>query len=716
MMRWKTVLFNIAFALNCLLFFLILLEQQLQVPLWLQVAGRMHPLVLHFPIVLLVLTIFWELLPHSEQTGAAAKTYIGDVLLLSTSLSAAITSLLGLFLSREEGYAPDVLLWHKWGGVALSLLTLVWYMLRRQVRQAKPLLVVITGAGLVAILVTGHQGANITHGDNFLLAPMMAGTGQPAILLDDAVVFTHMVQPILETKCTGCHNEQKAKGNLVMTTQAALLKGGKTGPLWDRNEQDFGLMFRRVHLPLENKKHMPPKGKPQLTDEELAIIYHWVKRGADFSAKVADLPATDTLRILAGFLFQTIETDQYSFAAADETKIKSLNTSYRVISPLAAASPALGVEFFSAANFNAKHLKELLPIKEQVVSLNLSKMPITDADLKLVGQFKNLRKLNLSFTPISGAGLGALKDLTQLKQLSLSGTQVEWNEVAPLAALPKLSRLFLWNTPIGSAGIQQAAARYPQLKMEGGYTGDTVVLKLNPPLLQNEAQIISEPVPLQLKHYIKGTTIRYTTDGSIPDSLHAPIFTSGAMINQSMTIKAKAFKQGWISSDVVERSFYKAGYKPDSVLLVHPPNEQYKGDGGRTLFDAQKGDQNFRSGKWLGFKEQPLTAQLLFKQPVTLSSVAVSTLVDIGSYIMPPQQLEVWGGNHPSKLRLLGRLRPQQPLKDTSGYMQGYEVLFDATPVSVIKLVAVPVGKLPAWHRGKGDKGWVFVDEVFLNR
>jgi len=30
-------------------------------------------------------------------------------------------------------------------------------------------------------------------------------------------------------------------------------------------------------------------------------------------------------------------------------------------------------------------------------------------------------------------------------------------------------------------------------------------------------------------------------------------------------------------------------------------------------------------------------------------------------------------------------------------------------------VVVVPVGKLPAWHPGKGDKGWAFVDEIFLN-
>ena len=55
MQRWKNSLFNITIALNCLLVFLLLFQDRLAVPAWLQVAGRMHPLVLHFPIVLLVL-------------------------------------------------------------------------------------------------------------------------------------------------------------------------------------------------------------------------------------------------------------------------------------------------------------------------------------------------------------------------------------------------------------------------------------------------------------------------------------------------------------------------------------------------------------------------------------------------------------------------------------------------------------------------------------
>jgi len=30
-------------------------------------------------------------------------------------------------------------------------------------------------------------------------------------------------------------------------------------------------------------------------------------------------------------------------------------------------------------------------------------------------------------------------------------------------------------------------------------------------------------------------------------------------------------------------------------------------------------------------------------------------------------------------------------------------------------VILKPLPKLPAWHKGKGDKGWIFADEIFLN-
>jgi hypothetical protein len=148
---------------------------------------------------------------------------------------------------------------------------------------------------------------------------------------------------------------------------------------------------------------------------------------------------------------------------------------------------------------------------------------------------------------------------------------------------------------------------------------------------------------------------------------------------------------------------------------LFPPNPQYKGEGPKTLANKKIGDTDFRTNKWLGYKETNLEALFLFTQPTTLSSVTFSTLVDIGSYIMPAAEIQVWGGNDPQHLTLLKKIIPPQPEKvGMPGYKTGFNCSFEAKKLRVLKIVAKPVKKLPAWHPGKGEMGWVFIDEVFF--
>ena len=726
MQRCKSILYNTSFALNCLLVFLLIFESRLSVPPWVQTIGRLHPLLLHFPIVLMVLCIFWELFSGIKKSYTPEFGKVGDGLLLLAAFTAVSSALMGLLLSKEDGYTQEVVAWHKWGGVFISLLSIAWYTFRNEIRRMKASLVLTSIAAMALVIITGHLGADITHGDNFLMAPISKDKQIPNVLFEDAFIYANMVQPVLQAKCISCHNSKKAKGELVMESFAALIKGGKNGVLWDSSQKGFGLLMSRVHLPLENKKHMPPTGKPQLTDEEAAIIYQWIKSGASATAKVAALPQTDSLRIFAAALFNTIETDEYSFKPAAESKLKALHNNYRLVTPLALGSPALGVEFFGAAQFKAAQLKELLPVKEQVVSLNLNKMPVTDADLAIIAQFTNLRKLNLSFTNIKGSGLSALNSLKELKQLSLSGTGVTAANLNALTSLPKLTQLYIWTTPAQSQPLAALQKQLKNTRIETGFTGDTVIIKLNPPLVENEEQVVLQPVALKLKHYVKGVTIHYTTDGTEPDSLLSPIYKNDFMMDKNITVKAKAFKPGWISSDVTERTFYKAGYKIDSIRFVQPsPDLPYKTMNASILADAQKGDQNFRSGKWIGYRGIPMQALLYFDTVKNIASVTVSSLIDIGGYIMPPQQIELWAGNNPGHLHLIKKINPEQPVKEGAGYMKGYELNFKPMKEKYLKVVVVPVAKLPAWHKGKkdkgkgdkgkGDMGWVFVDEIFLN-
>lgn len=711
----RNSLFNISFALNCLLIFLLIFETRINVPVWLQVAGRMHPVFLHFPLVLILgygTMVLW--LALKKDVLPLYRDITSWVLLLG-SLSAVLSALAGLILSREEGYDPETLQWHKWSGAAISILSLSGYYFRDHIEVRKPLAMATGIIAVFLIIFAGHQGAGITHGQNFLLAPMLPEKSPPTVTAEEAVVFAHMVQPILQEKCMGCHNSRKAKGDLIMETEELLLKGGKNGKLWDSTEADLGLLLRRVHLPIEAKKHMPPQGKPQLTDEEIEIITQWIRKGADFNLRVADLAPTDTLHMMAVRIFTNAEIAEYDFDEADPDVVKKLNTQNRVVSPEALGSPALSVNFFNSNLFSASQLKELAEVKQQVVTLDLAKMPLKDEDVLLIAEFENLRRLNLSFTGITGASLGTLKKLKHLRSLSLSGTQVNAEHLRQLQEFPNLKTVYTWSTQATHDEIANLQQQARHIRFETGFRSDTVMMKLSPPILLNEEAFISSSVPLKLKHYIQGAVIRYTTDGSEPDSLESREYTGREMIDSSMQIKAKAYKPGWISSDVMQASIYKSTFTPDTVVYITQPEDDYRDAGNKYLINRERGGDDFRFGNWVGYRFRPMECLLHFAAPVKASSVTLSTLISPGSYIMPADRIEVWGGKDEKSLQLLSKLTPPPLEKYMPQRREGFTCTFPATELNVIKLVVRPLRKLPSWHQGKGEKGWFFIDEVLVN-
>jgi len=62
MFRFRLIALNLVYFLNVLLVFLLIFEEKVHLPVFLQVTGRMHPLVLHFPLVLIFVGIFLEYL------------------------------------------------------------------------------------------------------------------------------------------------------------------------------------------------------------------------------------------------------------------------------------------------------------------------------------------------------------------------------------------------------------------------------------------------------------------------------------------------------------------------------------------------------------------------------------------------------------------------------------------------------------------------------
>ena len=99
-----TILENSLIVLHGLILILVIGQDNIQLPAFLEVVGRMHPLLLHFPIVMLFLAalLFW----FPDSLGVNSKVAM-KWLLLSALFFTGVTVLAGLFLSVEDGYVKE---------------------------------------------------------------------------------------------------------------------------------------------------------------------------------------------------------------------------------------------------------------------------------------------------------------------------------------------------------------------------------------------------------------------------------------------------------------------------------------------------------------------------------------------------------------------------------------------------------------------------------
>src|SRR5690606_2754928 len=98
MFQVRQITLNLLYFFNVLLIFLLLVEEKVQLPLFLQVTGRMHPLILHFPLVLLFVGILLELLAKQKTFRHAAVEKITAYIFYLFAITAALAALFGFFL------------------------------------------------------------------------------------------------------------------------------------------------------------------------------------------------------------------------------------------------------------------------------------------------------------------------------------------------------------------------------------------------------------------------------------------------------------------------------------------------------------------------------------------------------------------------------------------------------------------------------------------
>lgn len=289
-------------------------------------AGRLHPLAVHFPIALLLLAAAAECFAHLRRKP---PTQVGRVCLLVGAAGSLLSVGTGLLNAQTAGPITGLTETHRNLGfiaTGLALIACIPLLSLRSDRISRGttiwrvlLILVAIGAG-----ITGHWGGSVSRGEGYLedairavlkprqpspkptgnadsatpAAPTSTDSSQAApdpdsdtasagtvvpppnvrYPADGKIDFIAHVKPILATQCWQCHGETKRKGGLRLDSLTASIKGGKHGTsLIPGNADESALYFRLFDDGVEQQM---PLDLPPLSDEHMRILKDWIDQGA----------------------------------------------------------------------------------------------------------------------------------------------------------------------------------------------------------------------------------------------------------------------------------------------------------------------------------------------------------------------------------------------------------------------------------------------------
>ncbi len=488
-------------------------------PYW-EVFGRLHPLLLHFPIALIVIGAIWAVALWLLRKDDGASTIL-RLCIWGGFVGAIAAAWAGWTLAdhqQDQGRLVDLHRWFSVAVVATMALTAILDCLRRCERMpwaagGRVLALVVSG---ILVMISGHFGAEMKWGTGWVLAPLQAPTADaptgtsssaeaptpstsgheadsdtaPAATDADAqsndtqddsdtpvdttseagdapaeaaaaAVTWAQAQPILDTHCARCHGPDRQKAGLQIVPWETLFPDNTALWVVTPGQPDQSSLLHRVQLPADDADIMPPDGPP-LSAEDQATLVAWVKAGAP-GPDGATPPTSEDSTEAAPAVGAPVASNPAAATRTDPTSVAP------EAHDTAAASAA--VEALRARGITVRPLH--VGSRWLEVSLARVQPAVTDADLEpLAALAPVLWSLDASGSALTDAGMAMINACTALRSLRLGHTAVGDGGVAALTGLQSLEVLNLYASGVNDgalAAIESLAA------LKAVYLGGTKV-------------------------------------------------------------------------------------------------------------------------------------------------------------------------------------------------------------------------------------------------
>lgn len=301
---------------------------------WLNLLGRLHPLMVHFPLALVIVAAIVELWRAIRRHDGPSPFAVTSVWFAAVGgIGAACSGWANADFGGESA-SVDLFL-HRWGGVAVAVLLVGLAITGTTASRAGHAawsglwrMGLVLCAGIVAAV--GHFGGNLVHGEGYVTRALwtalrasqgaaateqapsgtpldvtesLAASGQspaasgqnpaasgqnPAAPLAppavsqakiDAVAYSDLL-PFFEARCFDCHGRGKSKAGIRLDEPATLVNKERRGrTIVKPGDPDASSLLTVLTLPIDDELAMPPEGE-RLSADEVAKVRAWIAAGA----------------------------------------------------------------------------------------------------------------------------------------------------------------------------------------------------------------------------------------------------------------------------------------------------------------------------------------------------------------------------------------------------------------------------------------------------
>lgn len=147
--------------------------------------------------------------------------------------------------------------------------------------------------------------------------------------------------------------------------------------------------------------------------------------------------------------------------------------------------------------------------------------------------------------------------------------------------------------------------------------------------------------------------------------------------------------------------------------LKYLPAKKYDSKGVTTLIDGALGSYDFLDGNWLGFRGTDLDLKIDLGKEISIKQISARFLLNQTSWIFLPGEFEVSISSDNKEFKTIFRKPYENEKEDLKVDVRQIGLKTDVK-ARYITVRAKNIGKLPAWHPGGDESGWLFLDEVII--